>query len=47
MTRESPDGKTRNMIDYILVNKIWKSSIFERCSSFMGTNALLVVVRIN
>jgi len=32
-TRESPDGKTRNMIEYILVNKRWKSSI-SVCRSF-------------
>lgn len=32
-TWKSPDGKTRNMIDFVLVNKRWKSSVL-MCRAF-------------
>src|SRR6218665_3233610 len=33
-TWESPDGKTRNMIDFVMVNKRWKSSV-NMCRTFI------------
>ena len=34
-TWESPDGRTKNMIDFIMVNKRWKSSI-TNCRTYAG-----------
>ena len=36
-TWTSPDGKTKNQIDYILVNKRWKSSI-QQTKTYPGTD---------
>lgn len=48
-TWESPDGRTKNMIDYIIVNKKWKSSILS-CRSFtsadIGSDHQLVMAKI-
>src|SRR6218665_2508694 len=34
-TWESPDGRTKNMIDFIMVNNRWKSSV-TKCRTFVG-----------
>src|SRR6218665_744550 len=33
LTWESPDGKTKNMIDFIIVNNRWKSTV-TKCRTF-------------
>jgi len=48
-TWESPDGTTKNLIDYILVNSRWKSSV-SMCRSFpkpdVGTDHQMVMANI-
>ena len=34
-TWESPDGKTKDMIDFIIVNNRWKS-VVTKCRTFTG-----------